>query len=151
MIKLVYVFVILGVSFLGEAFSQDSLREQHIEIVSDINCSLSNSWAINLSVNSDKEEGYEANAIKSFLFTYKTKKEGRNSGVILNLYDIAFKDTILIDKAQQYASVAVEFLYTKNYIVYINYGKDADATYDKYVAILLEDLKAFFELNKDNL
>lgn len=151
MIKLVYVFVILLVTSFLKVCAQDSLQQQHIEVISDINCSLSNSWAINLSVNNSQEDSFEADAIKSFLFTYKTKKDGRNSGVILNLYKIEFKDTVLVAKAQQYSSVAVEFLYTNNYIVYINYGKDADEDYDRYVAILLEELRAFFELNKENL
>lgn len=141
----------LSVMFFSDVYSQDLTRQKHIELISDINCSLSNSWAVNLSINGPKEEGFEANAIKTFLFTYKTKQDGKNSGVILNLYDIKFKDTILIEKAQQYASVAVEFLYTKNYIVYINYGKDVNDIYDEYTAILLEELKTFFELNKDKL
>lgn len=151
MIRFVYVLAILMFSFVLEAYSQDSLQQKHMEVMSNINCDLSNSWAISLSLNDSTEQGIDANAIKSFLFTYKTKQNGRNSGVILNLYNIKLKDTVLEEKAVKYGSVHVEFLYTDNYVVYINHGKDVNEVYDSYMPVLLEELKGFFEINKNKL
>lgn len=130
---------------------KDSIRDIHLEVLSNINCDLSNSWTINLKLNDASEEGYKSNAIKSYLFTYKTRKDGRNSGVIMNFYDIKFKDTVLIDKAPNHSSIEAHFFYTKNYIVYVNHGKNVNDVYDSYMPILIEELKTFFESNKETL
>lgn len=151
MIRFVYVLAALLFSFFFEAYSQDTMQQSHMEIMSNINCDLSNSWTINLSLNDSTEESYDACAIKSYLFTYKTKKNGGNSGVIVNLYDILYKDVVLNEKASKYASVYVEFLYTDNYIVYINHGRNVNEVYDGYMPELLEELRSFFELNKNKL
>lgn len=128
----------------------DSLRDEDLEILSNINCNLTNAWTINVKIN-DPEDNYNSNAIKTYLFTYKTRKDGRNSGVIMDLYDIKYKDTVLIDKKPNHSSIKAHFFYTKNYIVYINHGVAVNMIYDSYMPILIEELKTFFKENEENL
>lgn len=130
---------------------KDSIRAEHLETLSNINCDLSNSWTINIKVNDPDAESYEANAIKSYLFTYKTRKKGRNSGVIMNLYDMKYKDSVELEKKSIHSSVATYFFYTKSYIVYVNHGKNVNSIYDSFMPILLEELKLFFDTNNDRL
>lgn len=134
------------------SFSQANTEvDNRIELISDINGSLSNAWTISIKVNDSDQPGYKANAIKAYLFTYKTKVNGRNSGVTLNFYDIAFKDSVLSDKAAKHSDVDVTFYYTKNYIVYLNNGKGFSDLYDQYIEIFKQELALFFEQNGEAL
>ncbi len=151
-LKILTVIILLHIGLSSSyAQLQDSLRTQKLELLSNINASLSNSWTISIKLNDSTEESYKANAIKSYLFTYKTRSNGRNSGVIMNLYDISFKDSVEFHKKPTHSSIAVQFFYTKSFIVYVNHGKNVNEVYDGYMPKLMEELQLFFEENNEML
>lgn len=125
--------------------------DDDITLLSSLNCNTSNNWNVSLTIETNPSDEFEKDAILANFFTYKTAVDGRNSGVIMNLYNIKHEAIVREQMKRTYKSTQVMFLTTKNYIIYINYGIEVNDKYDKLVQIFLTELKSFLHIHSEEL
>jgi hypothetical protein len=144
--KTIIVFIIL---FLTSHKSKAQFDSTKVDLISTISCHLSNGWYNTIRIGSEFDE-FELPFIDLSLCNYKIEENQTNICLGIAIFEIKNKDAIL-EKDWSLENSKIEFIYTKNFIIIIDYLENWNENYNLLLPDALSGIKDFFKLNFNNL
>lgn len=144
--KTIIVFIII---FLTSHKSKAQFDSTKVDLIATISCHLSHGWYNRIRIGSEFGE-LKLPFIDLGLCNYKVEDDQTNICLGITVFEIKDKVTIL-EKDWSLENSKVEFIYTKNFIIIVDYLESWNENYNLLLPDALLGIKEFFELNYNNL
>jgi len=141
--------ILLIIIFLTSYKSKAQFDATKVDLIATISCHLSNGWYNTIRISSEFGK-LKLPFIDLSLCNYKVEEDQTNICLGIAIFEIKNKDAIL-EKDWSLENSKVEFIYTKNFIIIIDYLENWNENYNLLLPDALFGIKDFFKLNFNNL
>jgi len=141
--------ILLIILFLTSNKSKAQFDSTRVDLIATISCHLSNGWYNTIRIGCEFDE-LELPFIDLSLCNYKIEEDQTNICLGIEIFEIKNKDAIL-EKDLSLENSKIEFIYTKNFIIIIDYLENWNENYNLLLPDALSGIKDFFKLNFNNL
>lgn len=144
--KTIIVFIIILITSYTSKAQFDATK---VDLIATTSCHLSNGWYNTIRISSEFGE-LKLPFIDLGLCNYKVEDDQTNICIGIAVFEIKDKVTIL-EKDWSLENSKIEFIYTKNFIIILDYLENWNENYNLLLPDALLGIKEFFELNYNNL
>lgn len=132
-------------------FSFGQFSNAHLDILSKMNCQLTDSWTADMSIKKSYSSSLPLPVIEMYLYNYKTAEEYKNTAVSVFVFEKKHALKVRSHDWKSYGLTEFVITETTSYIIAITWFVNVNEQYQKLVPKLIPELTTFFEIHSANL